>query len=347
MAGTRQHRAGSAHAAPSARQLVASLGPRERPRIGWVERFGLRPLRQGLRDARKAVVGKGATPATVWDLSSPKIFKPRISIHTWAGRTRADRLVPVYNFFNRNQPPKSAPYSVKVRICRDFQGGQWTYDGHVGTDFAVPVGTPIVTTAPGRVLRVDSELDHGGLKVCIDHGQGLFTTSSHLSRALVRERQRVERGRVIGLSGASGIEFILFFPWVAPHLHLNVWLNGEPIDPFALCGEVSMWRRHNDPTPYDGTPAGEGAFEPSEWDPDGVEAAIDACRDEEIRRKARRFRSLERRAAEILFHRVLSSAAFEAFPPLYRQEGSRRPCLDLPFRERDFRGAWLPPTRPA
>ena len=38
------------------------------------------------------------------------------------------------------------------------------------------------------------------------------------------------RGGVIGLSGASGIEFILFFPWVAPHLHLNVWLNGEPIE---------------------------------------------------------------------------------------------------------------------
>ena len=124
-------------------------------------------------------------------------------------------------------------------------------------------------------------------------------------------------------------------------------LNGEPIDPFALGGEVSMWRRHNDPRPYDGAPAEGDAFEPSEWDPDGVEAAIDACRDREIREKARCFASLERRAAEILFHRVLSSAAFDAFPPLYKREGSRRPCLDLPFRKQDFHSAWLPGARPA
>jgi murein DD-endopeptidase len=347
MVGTRQHRREGAKRNRSVAERVASLGPRERLPVGWAERFGLRPLGQGLRDARKAVVGRGATPATTWDLSSLQILKPRISLHTWAGRTRADGKVPVYNFFNRNQPPKSAPYSVKVSRCRDFRGGQWTYDSHVGTDFAVRVGTPIVTTAPGLVLRVARELDHGGLKVCIDHGQGLFTTSSHLSRALVREGEQVERGGVIGLSGASGIEFILFFPWVAPHLHLNVWMNGEPIDPFARRGEVSMWRRHNDPRPYDGKPVDEEAFEPSEWDADGVEAAIEACREHQIREKTRRFPSLERRAAEILFHRVLSPAIFEAFPPLYAREGLRRPCLDLPFRALDFRGTWLPPVRPA
>ncbi len=346
MPGARRDRVPEAHGQSAAEQWIASLGPRERARVGWMDRFGLRPLPQGLREARKAIAGSGATPATIWGLSSLKIMKPRIALHTWAGRTRADGKAPVYNFFNRNQPPKSAPYSVKVSTCRDFQGGQWTYDSHVGTDFAVPVGTPIVTTAPGLVLRVDRELDHGGLKVCIDHGQCLFTTSSHLSQSLVQEGERVERGQTVGLSGASGLEFILFFPWVAPHLHLNVWLNGEAIDPFAFGDEVSMWRRHNDPRPYDGNPVAGEAFEPSEWDPDGVEAAIDACRDLEIREKTRSFESLERRAAEILFHRVLSSAIFDDFPALYKQEGARRPCLDLPFRKQDFQGAWLPPVHP-
>jgi len=312
-------------------------------RVGWLERFGLRPLGPALREARKALAGNGATPATTWGLSSVRIFKPRISLATWAGRRRGDGLVPVYNFFNREQPPLEAPYSVKVTFCRDFRGGRWTYDGHVGTDFAVPVGTPVVATAPGRVVRVASELDHGGLKVCMDHGDGLFTTSSHLSRALVREGDEVARGRVLGLSGASGLEFVLFFPWVAPHLHLNVWLDGEAVDPFARPGEVAMWRNGNDPLPFDGEEETCRDFTPSEWDEAGVEAAIDACRDREIRERARSFASLERRAAEILFHRVLSSAAFDAFPPLYRGRHARRPCLDLPFRPRDFRGAWLPP----
>ena len=73
MVGTRQHRREGTKRNRSGAERVASLGPRERPRIGWVERFGLRPLGQGLRDARKAVVGRGATPATTWDLSSLKI----------------------------------------------------------------------------------------------------------------------------------------------------------------------------------------------------------------------------------------------------------------------------------
>jgi murein DD-endopeptidase len=313
------------------------------PRVDWLATFGLRPVGRALHDARKAIVGTEGTPATTWDLSSLRIFKPSISLPTWLGRTRPDRLVPVYNFFNRNQPPKSAPYSVRVSSCRDFQGGQWTYDSHVGTDFAVPVGTPIVTTAPGWVLRVDQELDHGGLKVCIDHGQGLFTTSSHLSLALVSEGAYVERGRVIGLSGASGIEFVLFFPWVAPHLHLNVWLDGEPIDPFAIDGEVSMWRSRNAPRPFDGeVPQSDRDIEPSQWDLDGVEASIAACRDPEVREKARSFPALARRAAEILFHRNLTSAAFDAFPRLYRTTGTRGAILDLPFRSEEFRGAWLP-----
>jgi len=316
---------------------------RVRVRVGWLESLGLRPLGPALAQARKAVLGNDAVPPTSWDTSSLRIFKPAISLPTWLGRRRSDGLAPVYNFFNREQPPKDAAYSVRVSFCRDFQGGQWTYDGHVGTDFAVPVGTPVVAPAPGRVLRVASELDHGGLKVCIDHGRTLFTTSSHLSRAWVGEGDHVSRGQALGLSGASGIEFVLFFPWVAPHLHLNVWLGGEPVDPFAREGEVPMWRGGNDPRPFEGEPAPDAGFEPSEWDPRGVEDAIDACRDREVRERARSFPSLERRAAEILFHRNLSSAAFDAFPPLYAEPAERSPCLDLPFHPEAFRGAWLPP----
>lgn len=104
-----------------------------------------------------------------------------------------------------------------------------------------------------------------------------------------------------------------------------------------------MWRRGNDPRPFDGEPGPDEGFEPSEWDPRGVEDAIDACRDREVRERARSFPSLERRAAEILFHRNLSSAVFDAFPPLYLEGSERSERLDLPFQPEDFRGAWLPP----
>ena len=298
-----------------------------------------------MREAWNAALGDPYSPPNLWGPSSLQIFKPRVSVQTWLRKARTDKKAPLYNFFNRVRPPKDRGYSVRVTYARDFLGGKWTYDGHNGTDFAVPVHTVVVAAAPGLVLRVQNDFRQGGLKVCIDHGAGLFTTSSHLTRALVGEGERVERGQPIGLSGASGMEFVLFFPWVAPHLHYNVWLNGEPIDPFAKpdTDEASMWRRYNDPVPFDGnTVADDTAFEPSEWNDVAVAEAITACRDPRFRALASSFRALERRAAEVMFTRNYRSAMFDAFPSLYRTEGQRRPVLDLPFRQQDFSGAAFP-----
>jgi murein DD-endopeptidase MepM/ murein hydrolase activator NlpD len=309
--------------------------------IGPLETFGLRPAGEAIAGVRRVLRGSPFVPPTRWDATSARIFKPSISIPTWLRRTREDGLVPVYNFFNRVPQPKDEGYSVRVTYCRDFRGGRWTYDGHLGTDFACPVGTPIVAAAPGVVLRVASELDRGGLKVCVDHGEGLFTTHNHLSRALVAPGARVERGQAVGLSGASGVEFVFCFPWVAPHLHYNVWLNGEPVDPFATDGETSLWLRRNDPVPASG--AADARFAPSPWDAAGVDAAIEACRDPSRRDAMRALPTVERRAAEVLVLRNYKPTLFSSFPPLYRERFDRTPRLDLPFRAADFRGAWLPP----
>lgn len=312
-------------------------------RIGIRDTFGLRPLVPVARDAWKAVAGNPYVPPTQWDLTSTRIFKPQIGIPTWLRIPRADGRVPIYNFVNRVPQPMDEGYSVRVTYARDYRGGRFTYDGHLGTDFACPVGTPIVSAAPGVVLRVRNEIDRGGLKVCIDHGEGLFTTHNHLSRTLVEAGERVRRGQTIGLSGASGLEFVLFFPWVAPHLHYNVWLNGKTHDPFAKPDEVSLWRRRNDPVPFDGDePAEDARFEPSPWDEAGVEAAIDACKDPAIRELARSFDTLERRAAEILVQRQYRPVMFDAFPPLYRREFEPRPLLDLPLSADDYVGAAFP-----
>lgn len=314
--------------------------------IGLAAIFGLDPLMPSLRQAWMVISGNPYLPPNRWGLSSVRVFKPHISFRTWLSKPKHNRRTPIYNFFNRVRPPKDQGYSVRVTYARDFLGGRWTYDGHNGTDFAVPVGTAVVSAAPGLVIRVANDFQHGGLKVCIDHGQGLFTTSSHLSRALVKEGMTVERGEVVGLSGASGMEFVLFFPWVAPHVHYNVWLNGNPIDPFAKTNETSMWRRHNDPVPWDGnTVDDDSSFQPSVFDSAGVEAAIRACRDPEFRELALSLAPLYRRAAEVMFVRNYRLAMFEAFPALYATEGERRPCLDLPFRREDFDGVVMPEGR--
>ncbi len=163
-------------------------------RVHVLDTFGLRPLRPALRDAWQALAGNPHLPPSRWGPSSVRIFKPHIGLPTWLGLKRRDRRVPIYNFFNRVPQPPDEGYSVRATYARDFRGGRFTYDGHVGTDFASPVGTPVVAAAPGVVLRVCNEMNRGGLKVCIDHGEGLFTTSNHLSRALVEPGHRVARG---------------------------------------------------------------------------------------------------------------------------------------------------------
>jgi len=308
--------------------------------------FGDGAWRDIARDAYRALRGTPHQRPTRWGVSSVRIFKPRITARTWLRMGRPDGRVPIYNYFNRNPAPLDQGYSVRVTHCRDYLGGQQTYDGHLGTDFACVIGTPIVTPAPGVVLRVATDMGYGGLKVCIDHGEGLFTTANHLSRCAVTVGQTLGRGQEIGLSGASGMEFVLCFPWVSPHLHFNAWLNGEAVDPYAMADEISLWRRRNDPVPWNGAPvAGDEDFRPSRWSAPGVAAAIAACRDPALRARALAFDDLPSRAAEILLIRSYAASACDDFGPLYERRHERRPRLDLPFRAEDYCGAVHPNDR--
>jgi murein DD-endopeptidase len=315
-----------------------------RDRLTLADVFGLRPLAPALGDARRAVVGDPWTPRNLWGPSSLRIFKPWIGLPTWLGRRPADRRVPIYNFVNRVPGPRGAGYSTKVTYCRDWRGGRHTYDGHLGTDFAVPVGTPVVAAAPGLVVRVANDYDRGGLKVCVDHGAGLFTTSNHLARALVRPGDRLARGQPLGLSGASGMEFVLFFPWVAPHLHFNVWSDGHVADPFALAGssEVPLWRAGSHPTPADGDALGDGSFAPTDWDERAIADAIATCRPPWLRAKLGALGDRAQQAAEILVAALYRPTWFEEEPRLYPEAHARAPRLDLPFRHEDYVGIRYP-----
>ncbi|MBK8180989.1 MAG: peptidoglycan DD-metalloendopeptidase family protein [Planctomycetes bacterium] len=217
--------------------------------IKITELFGLSPWRKGLREAALTFRGDQATPPSRFDLTSLRILQPRMSFPLWLGRPASGRRVPIYNFFCRTQPPPELGWSVRVTVARDYRGLQATYDSHNGTDFAVPPGTTVVAAAPGRVLRVSSELHRGGLKVFIDHGGSRITSYNHLARALVRSGDVVRRGQPIALSGMSGIDGLLAFPFSTPHVHFNVWHDGVHTDPFAAEGEVSRGVSATTPRP--------------------------------------------------------------------------------------------------
>ncbi|MGB9664181.1 MAG: M23 family metallopeptidase [Ignavibacteria bacterium] len=94
---------------------------------------------------------------------------------------------------------------------------------HEGLDINGIHGTPVYATGAGTVKFVGW---NGGLGLCviIDHGYGYETTYGHLSRANVREGQKVVRFQKIGECGSTGLS-------TGPHLHYEVSFNGEKQNP--------------------------------------------------------------------------------------------------------------------
>jgi murein DD-endopeptidase len=321
-----------------------------RERVGLVEALGLRPWDKAAREARVAVHGDGSTPKTRFGLSSLRQFRPKYAVPLWLGRKPEGRLVPVTNLFNYLQPPPELGWSVRVTRVRDFRGGKNTYDSHNGTDFAVPPGTHVLSAAPGRVIRVSREFHRGGLKVFVDHGRGLVTTYNHLARALVVPGQVLRRGELLAISGYSGIDALVGFPWTPPHVHFNVWLNGAYVDPFTpLDSEApSLWRHRNAPVPAGPVDLRDTALEPTPWNEDAIKRALAACKHEGARREIEDAPTLEQRAGATLFQMNYFPTRFDRARLggdfcVYRERFPREPRLDLPFSHEDYDGVYFCP----
>lgn len=95
---------------------------------------------------------------------------------------------------------------------------------HTGIDFASPVGTPVYATADGIVEVVEEVAGGYGKMIIIDHGFGYKTRYAHLNDFAVPLGKKVKRGEQIGYVGNTGVS-------TAPHLHYEVLLKGEHINP--------------------------------------------------------------------------------------------------------------------
>lgn len=94
---------------------------------------------------------------------------------------------------------------------------------HEGLDFTAATGTPIYAAAGGIVSTAEQTPDYGKI-VKIDHGSGLETRYAHASKLLVRAGERVEKGQKIAEVGSTGRS-------TGPHLHYEIRLAGNPLDP--------------------------------------------------------------------------------------------------------------------
>jgi murein DD-endopeptidase MepM/ murein hydrolase activator NlpD len=94
---------------------------------------------------------------------------------------------------------------------------------HPGVDLAETYGAEIHAAATGRVVHAGLAGGYGNM-VEIDHGNGLTTRYAHMSEVLVGEGQEVDKGAVLGRVGSTGRS-------TGPHLHYEVRVDGEPVDP--------------------------------------------------------------------------------------------------------------------
>jgi murein DD-endopeptidase MepM/ murein hydrolase activator NlpD len=96
---------------------------------------------------------------------------------------------------------------------------------HEGVDLGAAYGTPIAAAAAGNVIYAGWEGGYGNL-VVIDHGGGLATAYGHQSQIAVSLGQSVAQGQTIGYVGSTGHS-------TGPHLHFEVRVNGQAVDPLG------------------------------------------------------------------------------------------------------------------
>ncbi len=124
---------------------------------------------------------------------------------------------------------------------------------HNGIDLGAAMGDDIRAAAAGTVVYAQQRQGYG-LVTVIDHGNQIATLYAHQSSFAVIEGQEVGRGELIGLIGSTGYS-------TGPHLHFEVRLLGDPINPNSLIAFGEPW-----PTPCDVLRISENELDQINWE---------------------------------------------------------------------------------
>lgn len=109
---------------------------------------------------------------------------------------------------------------------RRFHPVQKRWKAHLGTDYAAPTGTPIMTTADGVVIAAKYTSANGNY-VKVRHNGTYTTQYLHMSKigSGIKNGVRVKQGEVIGYVGSTGLA-------TGPHVCYRFWVNGKQVDPY-------------------------------------------------------------------------------------------------------------------
>tara|TARA_B100001057_G_scaffold501292_1_gene623344 strand:- start:19833 stop:21134 length:1302 start_codon:yes stop_codon:yes gene_type:complete len=114
----------------------------------------------------------------------------------------------------------SSRYNLKRKIA--YYGNR--IRPHKGTDFSAGVGTPIMATANGKVVKSSYSRGNGNY-VTIKHNNIYKTQYLHMKKRNVKRGQNVKQGDIIGWVGMTGNTS-------GPHVCYRFWKHGKQVDPF-------------------------------------------------------------------------------------------------------------------
>jgi murein DD-endopeptidase MepM/ murein hydrolase activator NlpD len=137
------------------------------------------------------------------------------------------------------------PLATPVTSAYGWRSDPFTGEArfHRGVDLRATYGTEVPAASGGTVVSAGERGTYGNLVVVRD-GQGVETRYAHLSATLVKEGDVIAPGTPIGRVGSSGRSS-------APHLHFEVLVNGERVDPARWAGRVGRGPLKSDDGPVD------------------------------------------------------------------------------------------------
>ncbi|WP_035483674.1 peptidoglycan DD-metalloendopeptidase family protein [Gaetbulibacter saemankumensis] len=152
----------------------------------------------------------------------------------YAFRFQTDSVKGIVDYFNEEAknlrraflkaPVKFSRISSRYNLKRRIAVYGYKVRPHKGTDFAAPIGTPIMATANGTVTK-SSYTGGNGNYVKLRHNATYETQYLHMKKRNVKVGQFVKQGDVIGWVGMTGNTG-------GPHVCYRFWVNGRQVDPF-------------------------------------------------------------------------------------------------------------------
>lgn len=191
------------------------LQPGDRFKVIYTEKFIEDTIPAGLKEIKAAYFEHHGKPLYAFKFASD-------SLDQYAGYydEQANNLKRAF----LKAPVKFSRISSRYNLNRRIKYYGFKLRPHRGTDFAAPIGTPILATADGIVTKSEHRGGNGNY-VKIRHSGTYETQYLHMKARNVKVGQHVSQGDVIGWIGMTGNTS-------GPHVCYRFWKNGKEVDPF-------------------------------------------------------------------------------------------------------------------